>query len=116
MTDILSVAKDFSEIPGPRLRHQGDHSGQEFYEDFLYPRFVNAVRNDSKLTIDLDEVEGYATVFLDESFGKLARVFGSQTVRDHLDFKSEEDPTILSDIEDYIRSADSMREPDKLAS
>src|SRR5690348_13486000 len=100
MDDVLAV-RDFSDIPGPRLRTQGEHSGQEFYEDYLLPAFEAARKANSPIVVDLDGVEGYATVFLDETFGKLAREFGSSLVRRLIFLRSVEDETIIADIDDY---------------
>jgi hypothetical protein len=108
MNDTLRV-RDFSEIPGPRLRSQGKYSGEEFYEEILLPAFQKVLNVGSSLMVDLDGVDGYATVFLDETFGKLARYYGSQVVREHLILHCEEDDTLLEDIEEYYQDADKIR-------
>jgi hypothetical protein len=109
MTEDVLAVRDFSDIPGPRLRAQGDHSGQEFYEDYLLPAFEAARNTGFPIVVDLDGVEGYATVFLDETFGKLARQFGSMLVKQYLILRSTDDETIISDIEDYYKDADEIR-------
>jgi hypothetical protein len=105
---LIKVADDFSEIPGPRFPRQGDHSGQEFYVDILYPRYKLAVELGERLSIDLNDVEGYATGFLDESFGHLARVFGTADLDKTLQLIVD-DRTVKDDVQEYIDAGDSHR-------
>jgi hypothetical protein len=98
---IINVAKDFSTTPGARYRSDGPFSGEEFRERLLKPLFEDSSDN-SKIRIVLDGVEGYATSFLEEAFGGLAREFGKQRVLDRLEFVSGEDSEAISEILDYI--------------
>ena len=74
----LRIATDFSEIPGGRGRDEGDHSGEEFREEHLEPRFAEALERGAILYVDLDGVEGYATSFLEEAFGGLTRKYSGR--------------------------------------
>lgn len=76
----IKVAKDFSETPGARYIQEGPFSGELFYKDYLKPQFEKALKNSQKLTVFLDGTAGYATSFLDESFGQLARDFTTEVV------------------------------------
>jgi hypothetical protein len=99
---------DFSKTPGSRYRDEGKkaHSGQEFREDILEPKFREAMERQSKILVDLDGTIGYGTSWLEEVFGGLARTFGYQKVLDMIDFKSEEEDYLIEDIKEYIKDAE----------
>jgi len=101
----ISIAKDFSETPGPRARDEGDFSGDEFLEDLLRPAFVEAKEHGATLTIDLDGTEGYATSFLESAFGGLAREFDSAEILKVIVFKSDDEPFLVNEIKGYITDA-----------
>lgn len=73
---VISVARDFSPLPGLRYESQGPNSGKRFREEVLLPRFLEARAANKQLRVDLDGTEGYTTSFLEESFGGLARTPG----------------------------------------
>ncbi len=100
---FISIARDFSPYTGARYRTDGPGSGQEFREDILEPCFLQALEQGQKLLINLDGTEGYATSFLEEAFGGLARTHGVQPVLDHLEFQSLDEPLLTDEIEKYIR-------------
>lgn len=100
-TNTITIAKDFSIYPGARHREDGDYSGQEFFEDILEPKFQSLPEN-QVLTIDLDGTEGYATSFLDEAFGGLARKYGKDNVIKKLVFISLQEPYLIDEIKSYI--------------
>ena len=100
----INIAKDFSDAPGGRYRKHGPLSGQEFREDYLEEYFEDK-ENKEVITIILDGVEGYATSFLEEAFGGLAREYGSSRVLQRLRFVSEEDQFLVREIKKYIREA-----------
>jgi hypothetical protein len=99
---FLKISRDFSETPGARYYTDGDFSGEDFYENYLRHAFKEALDDNSKLTIDLDGTEGYATSFLDEAFIRLTTAFGKQTVLDHIDIISTEEPDWIDEISTYI--------------
>ncbi len=101
----LKIAEEFTETPGPRFKSEGAYSGQEFREGWLKPRFEQAEASRKKLLVDLDGGFGYATSFLEEAFGGLARQYSPETVLKVLEFKSEDEPYLSSDIVRYIREA-----------
>lgn len=98
----LTIAKDFSETPGGRNKNEGNFSGEEFREKLLIPSYVEAKNQREKLLIDLDGTYGYATSFLDEAFGGLARKFKADKILDVIEFKSEDQPGLIEDIISYI--------------
>jgi len=99
---IINIAKDFSRTPGFRYKSDGPFSGQMFREEKLEPSFEND-ENRETIKIILDGVAGYATSFLEEAFGGLARKFGIDKVLERLEFISDEEPLLIEEIRNYIR-------------
>ena len=97
----INIAKEFSDCTGARYYTDGDFSGEEFKEKFLIPNFEKY----DEIVIILDGTEGYATSFLEESFGGLARHFSIKEVKQKLKFISEEEPALISEIQEYIDEA-----------
>jgi hypothetical protein len=102
---ILSIAKEFTETPGPRAREEGEFSGEQFLEEYLLPRYENALKNQDYLTVDLDGAEGYATSFLEAAFGGLARIRDLDEVLRTLKIKADDEPYLAQEITAYIRDA-----------
>lgn len=94
---------DFTTTPGSRKKDDGLFSGEEFRENFLEGHFRDG--STEKIIIDLDDVEGYSTAFLEEAFGGLARMFGKETVKRRLEFISDEEPLLIDEIGEYIEKA-----------
>jgi hypothetical protein len=101
----ISIAKDFSDTPGPRWKVEGDFSGEEFLEKVLLAAYEKTVAEGGKLLIDLDGTEGYATSFLEAAFGELARKFGPSDVLRNIVFKSDDEPYLVEEIKKYIADA-----------
>jgi hypothetical protein len=101
----LSIARDFSETPGPRSREEGDFSGEEFLEDLLQPAFIKAQKSHEPLVVDLDGVVGYATSFLEAAFGGLARIYESEDVLKILELTCKDEPSLVDEVKNYIRDA-----------
>lgn len=101
----LKIAEEFSKMPGPRFRKEGSFSAEQFREELLQPKFDQAEQAGQRLLVDLDGGFGYATSFLEEAFGGLARTYSPEKVLKVLDFKSDEEPYLCSDIVRYIREA-----------
>jgi hypothetical protein len=68
----IKIATEYSDTPYGRYRTDGEFSGQRFREEFLTP----ALKGSEIITVDIDEVEGYGSSFLDEAFGGLVRLDG----------------------------------------
>lgn len=101
----ISVAKDFSETPGPRSKDEGDYSGMQFLEQLLRPAYLKAVESKTGLLVDLDGTEGYATSFLESAFGGLAREFDASQILETIGFKSYDEPFLIEEIKRYILNA-----------
>lgn len=96
----INVAKDFSDEPYGRYPEDGDSNGTKFLHEFLLP----SLEKYTTVTIVLDKAEGYGSSFLDESFGGLVRDHGynSDELIKRLIFISEDDPSLIQEIQDYI--------------
>lgn len=101
----LSIAKAFSKTPGSRYKSESKFSGEEFREEVLKELFEKAVEQDTQLIVNLDGTQGYATSFLEEAFGGLAREFGSEAVLKHLVFVSNEEGYLKEEIVKYVKDA-----------
>lgn len=101
----INIANDFSKTPGARTKKEGPHSGQEFREKFLEKYFSDPSK--PSLVIILDGADGYATSFLEEAFGGLARQFGRDEVLSRIQFISHEDSILIDEIKGYINEANS---------
>ena len=106
----INIAEDFSTTPGARYTTDGQFSGQEFYNTHLKPSFEEALDDNDILTINFNNVEGYATSFLEEAFGGLAREFGINAVLAHLKFISNDDPYLENEVKGYIRECHGEKE------
>ncbi len=100
----IVVSKVFSETPGGRYKKDGPNSGQEFRDLHLKPEF-DKLKAGEKLLIDFDGAYGYPTSFLEEAFGGLARLYGPERVLRKLEFKSDEEPSLIDEVRGYISDA-----------
>lgn len=99
---IVKVA-EFSRFPGPRFKKLGPHSGEEFRDDVL----LVALASNDEVQVDLDDVFGYGSSFLEEAFGGLVRKGVSKNKLTFLmdNLKSEDDPSLIEEIIEYIQDA-----------
>ena len=104
----ISVARDFSRFPGPRFARIGKFSGEEFRDKFLIPR----LKEGQKITVLLDDTKGYGSSFLEEAFGGAVRE-GYSLSKENLVLVSDEDDSLVSEIQGYIDEA--MRRKSKNA-
>jgi STAS-like domain of unknown function (DUF4325) len=101
----IKIATDYSETPLGRYQEDGDYNGARFREEFLRP----ALQNEDQVEVDIDDVEGYGSSFLDEAFGGLVRegYFNAGDLQKRLKIKcTDPDYTIYRDlIWKYVREA-----------
>lgn len=104
----IKISSDFTTAPGPRKVSEGKFSGEQFRKEFLLPRVREASDKKCYLTIDLDGTSGYGTSFLEESFGGLIREdnLSLATLDSVLQFVSQEEPDLLSEIREYMEDAE----------
>lgn len=100
----IVIVRDFSEVLGGRYKSDGPNSGEQFRTEILLPA-IQTLPIGRKLLIDLDGSYGYPTSFLEEAFGGLAREIGPDVLLDKLDFKSDEEPSLIEEIKEYIKNA-----------
>ena len=100
----INIATDYTKTPGGRFISEGEYSGQDFREKVLKPKFLQALENNDQLTVILDGGYGYATSFLEEAFGGLAREMRNSKIKDII-IISEEEPQLISKIQQYIADA-----------
>ena len=107
----LSIAKDYSRTPGTRYRKEGKFSGEEFRDKILFQKMEEAIKQDKILVVNLDGVAGYATSFLDESFGGLIYNKGMDynEVISHLEIEAEEFERYKEKVYEYLKEAKEMR-------
>jgi len=101
----IRIGPEFSKTPGSRYITNGKHSGEQFREEVLKSKYLEAIQAGVKLHVDLDGTAGYATSFLEEAFGGLAREYGSAKVAAVLEFTSNDEPYLIEEIQKYISEA-----------
>ena len=102
---IINISKDFTDTPGARYISEGEYSGELFRETILIPKYEEAIKAKKQLKIEMDGGYGYATSFLEESFGGLARKYDPQEVLRTLVFESNDEPGLIDEIAEYIKAA-----------
>ena len=98
--------------PGPRYKSQGPGSGEEFRDKHLIAAFDCAVKAGGTLVVDMDGAPfGYPTSFLEETFGGLVRLRGTQTVEKHIKIMCTSEPMLVDEITHYIKHGQLERTP-----
>lgn len=105
---IIKISRDFSETPGARHRSEGEYPGDEFRDQILIPKYKEAVEKGEKLIVDLDGCYGYATSFLEESFGGMVRELKKKGIMNNIELISLEDETLIKLINDYVKEAEGL--------
>lgn len=102
----LSVKKDFSRTPGFRYKWQSPKtSGEEFRDNVLKPKYLQAVKDKDKLEVVLDGTDGYLTSFLEEAFGGLKRQLPDEDILNIIQIISNDEPHWVDDIKRYVEEA-----------
>lgn len=102
---IINIAKDFSVAPGPRFIYQGDKSGELFRTEILEKAYLEAKKNNEKITVILDGTFGYFDSFLEESFGGLKRDHEEDDVLSLFEIVSNEEPALIDKVKDFVANA-----------
>lgn len=100
----IDVSTDFSRYPAGRYRADGEFSAEKFREDLLLPALKNA--DHEKVVVKLDNVAGYSSSFLEESFGGLIR--SNRVSKDEISKRlvlDSEDNNLIQEIKQYIQEA-----------
>lgn len=102
----IDICKDFSECPGGRVISQGNYSGELFRKLFLEPvHRLSMHLAINKIIIKFDGSYGYSCGFLEEAFGGLVRLYGTEIKIEKYQFISEEDPSVIDEVIEYMRDA-----------
>lgn len=99
----INIAKDFSDSPGGRYSKEGSFSGEAFRTQILKPKFLEAIKKNEKLEINMDGCFGYPSSFIDESFGGLARELNDFNILDRINIISNDEPGLIKYIEKCIK-------------
>lgn len=105
MSRTICISRDYSETLGARYISDGAFSGEDFRENFLIPIFEEALKAGNYIIVDFDGGYGNPVSFVEEAFGGLARKYGTEKVLSVLkirDFISLDEPTLISEVENYI--------------
>lgn len=103
---IIKISVDYTKIPGVREEIEGDFPGEEFLAKLLLPKFKQAIEEGKILFVDFDDTAGYPTSFLEAAFGGLTRIYkDSAIILKNIEFKSDDDPFLISDVTEYINEA-----------
>lgn len=100
-----NIAKEYSQIPGPRYVREGKFSGEDFRNTVLLPLINKAKQQNDKITIILDGGYGYPTSFLEEAFGGVIRATNDRSILGLLEFVSVEEPALIDEIKLYMLEA-----------
>ena len=103
---IINIARDFSDTPGARHISDGPFSGQQFRDEILIPKYKEACEKGEMLQVNLDGCYGFATSFLEESFGGLVREIKEKGVERVLEIISNDDRSLPTLIHKYIMEAE----------
>ena len=100
------ISDEYTDKPGGRYISDGKFSGEDFREKKLKKMVEEYRKNKEKITIDFDGGYGYGNSFLEESFGGLVRKgYSSEEVLSCFNFISNEEPSLVSKVEGYIKEA-----------
>ena len=101
----IKVAADFTRTPGHRSPDDGLFSGELFLKDILSPVFQDCYNLNDLLFVDLDGTAGYATSFLEASFGGLARIYPIDEVLKRIRIICVSEPYLVEEVDAYIKEA-----------
>lgn len=67
---MIVIGRDFSDAPAGRTPADGPFSGERFRDEILVP----ALKENDKVVVDISEIEGVGSSFLEETFGGMIRL------------------------------------------
>lgn len=98
----IKISKDFSDTPSGRYEKDAPFSGERFYRELLLPKFEQCHMKREFLHIDLDGCYGFTSVFLEEVFGSLKKLYSVKEITDTIRLYSKEVPSLINIIDDII--------------
>lgn len=105
---LIKFAQEFTDMPIGRYRADDKFSGEVFREDLLVP----ALKNNNTVTLDLSNVYGFGSSFLEEAFSGIIRTksFTLEELKRKLQIICADDPMTIKQIWCYIEDADNRLE------
>jgi len=103
-TQKIRIADDFTQFPFGRYRNEGEHSGEVFREEYLWP----ILSRGDNVEINLDGVlGGLGSSFLEEVFGGMIRDhnYTPERLRERVLIVSDEDPSLVTRTWEYVKRA-----------
>lgn len=104
----INIASDFTTMPWARYYTDWDHSGQEFYDTILKPKYEEAIERWLKLEINLDWTLWYASSFYSEAFWRLYFYKWNEEVWNNVIFISNDNKLLV----DLIKESSKEYEED----
>lgn len=101
----IVISKEYTKIPGGRFENEGEFSGENFRKTILKPKYVESLSKREKLMIDMDGCYGFASSFLEEAFGGLARELKNISIMNNISIISNDEPDLSERIARYVLSA-----------
>lgn len=98
----IDIANDFSSKLGGRWIRLGPFSGEQFFQDILEKKYLEAKKDGEQLHIYLDGASPYGSSFISQSFGQLGSIYGAHEVKQIVVFHSELYGWIVNIIRDEI--------------
>lgn len=99
---LIKISDEFSKTPGGRYTDEGDYSGQEFREKLLEVKFLDAVKNNENLIVDLDGCVAFPPSFLEEAFGGLVRKLKTVDILNRIEIVCVDQPSLEKKIKNFI--------------
>ncbi len=100
-----SIAKSYTDTPGPRYQNEGEFSGEHFRKTVLLNLVKEAKEKAEQIELNLDGGYGYPTSFLEEAFGGLIRELKDESLLSMFVFISDEEPALIDEIKTYMSAA-----------
>lgn len=103
---LIKVSTDFSKMPGSRYISEGAFSGEKFRDEILIPKYLEAEEIGEQIDIDLDGCYGFATSFLEETFGGLVRKLNRKGLMERIKIIANDDTSLKELIYEYVKEAE----------
>jgi hypothetical protein len=98
------ISTEYTDAPGGRYIDDGPFSGEHFRDTIIKP-LIKKLKPNERIHLIFDGAYGYATSFLEETFGGLARELGSEQTINLFYFESNDEPELIDRIIQYIKEA-----------
>lgn len=83
---------EFTDTPGVGYRDLGTFSGEQFLDEYLLPKYQQALKEECNLLVDLDGTGGYGPSFIEVAFKGLVEKTKDKKIKERLIVSFEDDP------------------------